>query len=229
MHTQVSQLIHFDIKPDNILLSKRGEALISDFGLAQRTDAAGAARQDLAYTKITPPERLERRDGYTVAHDIYQVGATLYRMCVGETAYHEQWDNFFPGGVGQWALLGQAIAAGNFPDRKRFPEQIPHRLRTIVVKCLAPAEKDRYGSVLEITNAISEIAGPELDWRYDVQPDGTRTWLKVSDGLECVLTVDAKGSSIAKKQNKNGVYNNLKAHCMKDANSKSIRDFIRSN
>ena len=222
-------LIHFDIKPDNILLSKRGEALVSDFGLAQQMTPEGVARQDISYQKITPPERLARKADFTVAHDIYQVGATVYRMCVGEKAFHEQWDAFFPGGVPRGDLFVAAVINGTFPDRKRFPEQIPQRLRTIVVKCLAPAEDDRYRSVLEITNALSEIDGPELDWRYDVQPDGTRTWLKVSDGLECILTVDPKGDSIAKKQNKNGVYNNIRANCVKDATSKSIRDFIKSN
>lgn len=222
-------LIHFDIKPDNILLSKRGEALVSDFGLAKRMTPEGVAAQDLSYQKITPPERLTRKADFTVAHDIYQVGATLYRMCVGEAAFYEQWEAFFPGGVPRGDLFAAAVAKGTFPDRKRFPEQIPQRLRTIVVKCLAPLEKDRYQSVLEITNALSEIDGPELDWRYELQADGSRKWFKFTDGRECVLTVDVKGRSLAKKQNKNGVYNNINAHCLNDCTSKSIRDFIKNN
>jgi len=222
-------LIHFDIKPDNILLSKRGEALVSDFGLAQPMNADGTARQDISYTKITPPERVEGKREFTVAHDIYQVGATLYRMCIGEVAFHEQWEAFFPNGVARGDLFVAAVKGGTFPDRTRFPAQIPQRLRAIVTKCLAPAEADRYKSVLEITNALSEIDGPELDWRYEVQKDGTRKWWHVSNGRECVLIVDAKDCSVAKKQNKNGVYNNIKDYCVNAITPAAIRDFIKSN
>lgn len=42
-------LIHFDVKPDNILLSERMEALISDFGLAKQMNLAGVALQDRLY------------------------------------------------------------------------------------------------------------------------------------------------------------------------------------
>ena len=47
-------LIHFDVKPDNVLLSDRGEALLSDFGLAKQMDLAGLAAQDRFYFKTIP-------------------------------------------------------------------------------------------------------------------------------------------------------------------------------
>src|SRR6266567_4599084 len=45
-------LIHFDVKPDNVLLSDRGDALLSDFGLAKPMDLTGTAIQDRFYTRM---------------------------------------------------------------------------------------------------------------------------------------------------------------------------------
>ena len=75
-------LIHFDIKPDNILLSDRGEALLSDFGLAKQM-YLGQAEQTQFYLPIVAPELLTR-EFHDLRFDIYQFGLTLYRMCCGE-------------------------------------------------------------------------------------------------------------------------------------------------
>ena len=69
-------LIHFDVKPDNILLSDRDEALISDFGLAKPTNLSGLAGQDRHYIKQRPPESFDY-DYFDIKYDIYQVGLTL--------------------------------------------------------------------------------------------------------------------------------------------------------
>lgn len=45
----VKGLVHFDIKPDNIMLSDRMEALLSDFGLAESVDSSGLALQPCNY------------------------------------------------------------------------------------------------------------------------------------------------------------------------------------
>ncbi|PWS22273.1 serine/threonine protein kinase, partial [Enterococcus faecium] len=49
-------LIHFDIKPDNILFSDRGEALLSDFGLTRPFNRSGHAEPFGLYGRMVPPE-----------------------------------------------------------------------------------------------------------------------------------------------------------------------------
>lgn len=52
-------LVHFDVKPDNILLSPRKEALVSDFGQAKQMNYSGKAPQDRHYTPMIAPEALD--------------------------------------------------------------------------------------------------------------------------------------------------------------------------
>ena len=58
------RLIHFDIKPDNILISERNEAHLTDFGLAKKA-AFDGAEQDRVYGRMAPPEYFEKGDKYT--------------------------------------------------------------------------------------------------------------------------------------------------------------------
>ncbi len=123
-------LMHFDIKPDNIMLSARNEALVSDFGLAQRMQQNGVAETPVSYWKNIPPEALTQ-DQHTVTFDIYQSGLTFYRMCAGNDTFYAQ--------LKQYKDDDSFIAAlkeGKFPDRKAFPAHIPSALRNLVKKCL---------------------------------------------------------------------------------------------
>jgi serine/threonine protein kinase len=89
-------LIHFDVRPNNVLLSDRGEALLSDFGLAKQMNLEGVALQDRIYFKTIAPEGLTG-DEFTRAFDIYQFGLTLYRMCNGEESFAAQFQKYGTG------------------------------------------------------------------------------------------------------------------------------------
>lgn len=90
-------LMHFDIKPDNILLSNRGEALLSDFGLAKHVQLDGTASPTAMYFKMAPPETIDGPP-YHLGFDIYQAGLTLYRMINGNDEFYRQLEPFLVGG-----------------------------------------------------------------------------------------------------------------------------------
>lgn len=66
------RLIHFDIKPDNILIAANGEAHLADFGLCKAMDYRLSADQDGFYLKQLPPESFgNTSNGFTARFDIY--------------------------------------------------------------------------------------------------------------------------------------------------------------
>lgn len=152
-------LIHFDIKPDNILISDSDEAILADFGLAKAMDRLGFATPDKLYPKGIPPETFTSSDK-TILFDIYLCGLTLYRIVNGDSHY-----------LGQFAFPSQpdyinAIKSGNFPDRNSYLPHVPLKLQRTINKALSVNTLDRHQSVLELINELSDI-DENLDWRYE--------------------------------------------------------------
>lgn len=218
------RLVHFDIKPDNILISDRGEALISDFGLSRRKKFNGSAEQDRLYSKMLPPEATKNSE-HTHAFDIYQLGLTLYRMCNGNESFYSQFNAFgtplgFKRDDFKFALIN-----GRFPNRSQFLEHIPERLRKVIKKCLEPRPEDRFNTTIEVANALADIDGNILDWQY-FETSHDRSWKKQSNGNEYILTLDSDGSTVATKSTASGHKRRINDSCKETASVKDIRAFL---
>ncbi len=125
-------LIHFDIEPDNVLISDRNEALLADFGLTRVMDKDGIANQSMLYQKHFPPEVFGNREyAFDNRFDIYQVGLTMYRMCVGDTCFDKQFSIYKTG-----EDFGRDVILGKFPDRKVYP------LHILTVRSILPKVRE---------------------------------------------------------------------------------------
>lgn len=182
-HIHSKSLMHFDIKPNNIMLSERDEAMLSDFGLAKYLDPRGFAAPDAAYTTHYPPE-IFTHEAFNLTYDIYQAGMTIYRMAVGVNAFNTEVNNL----LADQDKAIEKITTGVFP-KKEFEPHIPKPLRNIINKCLSIAPSDRYQSALDVLNALSAIDNVCLDWRKEDSPTH-RVWSKLQERTKMVLEVD---------------------------------------
>jgi serine/threonine protein kinase len=218
------KLIHFDVKPDNVLISDRGEGLLSDFGLAKQMNFSGIAGQDRLYTPMTPPEAT-KTDHFDLTFDIYQFGLMLYRMCNGNDSFYEQLKKYGSKANFDRKTFRYDVLNGHFPDRKTFGAHVPTKLRNIVKKCLETNPASRFLSAIDCANALALVDGPTLDWRFS-EIGGTRTWEKNDNGTAYELAVKPTGEAICYKSVAGGARRRLSAGCSASMADKDIMKFL---
>lgn len=142
-------MIHRDIKSANILLTKRGQAVIADFGIAQivggtRHTAAGALMGTLNY--MAPEQGLK---GHSDARsDIYSLGIVFYEMLTRRTPFEADTP---------LAVLMKHVN-DPLPLPRKIDPTIPEPFERIVLKALAKNPDDRHQSAEEMAQALREAA-----------------------------------------------------------------------
>ena len=161
-------IVHRDIKPGNILLSKRGEIKLADFGIASdhATNGAGAAAgsggtgdgtfdgsSDHTQTGVAlgtpaymPPEQFE--DSARVDHraDIYALGIMLYEMVTGTKPY--------PGTLSIETL--NTIKKGRYISPRKIDKNVPKDVCRLIHKMIRPKAKSRYQSIDAVLRQIKK-------------------------------------------------------------------------
>lgn len=88
------QLVHCDIKPENIMIDADGSVKITDFGLSRSRSSFQTRKQTAGYVFGTPyyiaPEQATGSEQLTVHTDMYSLGASLYSMCTGTRLFSDQ-------------------------------------------------------------------------------------------------------------------------------------------
>ncbi|MDW0355630.1 serine/threonine-protein kinase [Bacillus velezensis] len=174
MHAK--RLIHFDIKPTNILISNANKAIITDFGTSKYLNSNGLAEYEKIYGLHIPPEDFNF-GRFSFYSDIYQAGLTIYRMCNGNRFFKDQLNILK---IGTHKELAEAIANDKFPDKKKYLPHIPDKLRKIISKALNIQVNDRYQSVLEMMNDLALLEN-KLDWVY-TEKTNTHSVLSLDTG-----------------------------------------------
>lgn len=223
-HIHSKGLIHFDIKPDNILLSDSNEALLSDFGLAKAMDAFGLSKIDVFYNKQAPPE-VFYTDEFNYQYDIYLAGLTLYRLVNGNKIFYDQIDAFNGNPNGYI----NAILKGQLPDRDSFLPHIPNALRKIIKKAISVDPTKRHSSVLELINEIGKISD-NIDWRYSIVKNNER-WEKILADKKIVIDFENLGNKFAvnsyKVMSRSGKKIRIKDYCLESDSEKDVFTLVK--
>jgi eukaryotic-like serine/threonine-protein kinase len=177
-------LVHRDISPDNILVSRSGAVKVVDFGIAKAANQphltkSGTVKGKLAYM---PPEQLAR-EPLDCRADLFALGVVLFELVTGEMPFDA---------TSEVSII-QAILGGEPLRRLRSRRtDAPDVLDEIIARCLSKAPKDRYANGRELRDELErfiqlagtalsagDIAGlvqacvePEADFRTPSRPPG---------------------------------------------------------
>lgn len=163
-----NHIIHRDIKPQNIIISKDGKVKVTDFGIAKAATSNTITSNVMGSVHYTSPE--QARGGYSdEKSDIYSLGITMFEMLTGRVPFN---------GETTVAIAIKHIQE-EMPSPKEFVPEIPVSVESIVLKCCQKSPDRRYQNMHDlIVDLKQSLIRPDEDFVVQNDPDmegGTRT------------------------------------------------------
>jgi serine/threonine protein kinase len=167
-------IVHRDLKSNNILIDYKGNAYITDFGIAEYTNQQSSSVV-MATPRYAAPELIDgrmRRGGTDQQIDIYAAGILAYEMFLGEQVFRQAFPEVHSGaqsGSAENWLSWQLNLAKIAPKLNQIKPQVPKALSRIVGRMMEKDVRQRYQSVSEIRNDLLIFLGKKSDASTRVQ------------------------------------------------------------
>ena len=158
-----NHIIHRDIKPQNIIISKDGKVKVTDFGIAKAATSNTITSNVMGSVHYTSPE--QARGGYSdEKSDIYSMGITMFEMLTGRVPFN---------GETTVAIAIKHIQE-EMPSPRDYVPEIPVSVEQIVLKCTQKSPDRRYHNMdLLITDLKKALMSPDEDFVQIEDPDQT--------------------------------------------------------
>jgi serine/threonine protein kinase/Flp pilus assembly protein TadD len=142
-------VIHRDLKPQNIMIDKDGNAKIMDFGIARSLKTKGITGSGvmIGTPDYMSPEQVEGKET-DERSDIYSLGVILYEMVTGQVPFE---------GDTPFAIGVKHKSVPPIPPIEKNP-QVPEYLNRIILRCLVKDKEKRYSSAEELHTELDYVA-----------------------------------------------------------------------
>ncbi len=150
-HAHANDLVHRDIKPQNILIDKYGNVKVTDFGIAIALSATSLTQTNaiLGSVHYLSPEQA-RGGNATKKSDIYSLGIVLFELLTGRLPFSGQTP----------VSIALKHLQNDTPSVKRFNPNVPQSVENIVLRATAKDPFHRYETVYDLNDAIETALHP---------------------------------------------------------------------
>ncbi len=141
-------VVHRDLKPQNIMIDKEGNARIMDFGIARSLEDQGASEAGMIIgtPEYMSPEQAEGKEA-DQRSDIYSLGLILYEMVTGKVPFQ-----------GETALdIIKKHKTQEPPNPTELNPQVPPELARMILKCLEKDREKRYQTAEEVLAELNDL------------------------------------------------------------------------
>ena len=145
-------VIHRDLKPQNILMDKRGNIKIADFGIAVALNQSSVTQTNSVMGSVHYMSPEQTRGGLvTKQSDIYSLGITLYELITGTVPFNGDTP----------VSIALKHAQEPIPSIRKKDQSVPQALENVVLKATAKDPRDRYATAQAMQADLDSSLDPE--------------------------------------------------------------------